>query len=478
MPIVPIDISKGLYENVNAFELGNTGHAAVLKNFLVNEAGTNVSRPGLCDFAYTHAYPVEGLHYCASANRLIVVTNDLRRFYSITSAGVATSVTADVLAGTGRPVFAEDGSYLAVAGGGALQRWSGSGNFGAFPSAGDDNPPEESTHIVYLDGYWLNHEITGDMQQIYFAGPTSTLRTQWDASSDMVSAEGLPDGVSALAVLFRELYAFGVNSTEIFQNFGDSVSPFSRTFFIDKGIIAAHSVVQADNTLWWLDSDRRFVRMEGRTPIMISEAIDSTIRGLSTVSDCWGAKIDIGGFYLIVWSFPTEQRTFAYDYKSKTWSEWQTFADSDWSLFRMNAYAYSRTWDKHLIGDTVTGNVFELSFDNHSDGDDLRKCLRRTGIINHQTFTRKRNIYYEFDIKRGVGTSGQTEPTLELRVKDDDKSWSDPIEFELGYTGEFLHSVRVHVGGIYRQRQIEFSISDEVECRISALRENFEVMVS
>lgn len=466
MALVPIPINKGGFEAVDAFELGNPEFASRLRNALINDAGSNVARPGLSEFASTGSY---GLIGAAFFSDHIVVVNDDRKIFSINEDGIVANITGTSLGGTLRPTFATDGTYLAIAGGGTPQRWSGTGNTAAMPGS-----PPNCSHISYLDGYWIVHLLND--QEFRWAGPTSSARESW-SSANFFQAEGLPDNIVSQAVLLRELYAFGSQSTETFFNYGDSVVPFKRQFFLERGVIAPYSVVTADNRLWWLDASRRFVVQENKTPVLVSTPYDRVIKRLNTVSDCWGAVIDIDGFYLIAWTFPTEERTFVYDYKNQYWSEWDSLKNGLSSRMRMHCYVHAKDWNKHFVGDPVDGVLWELSRSNYSDGDRPRRVMRRTGQIDHGTGNRKRSNYYLFDVKRAVGT-GSSSPLMEIRVNDDGQGWSDPEQVELGVTGDPQEPIRVDMRGIYRKRQIEVTCTDSVEFVLHSIFEDVEVMTS
>lgn len=470
MPTVTLQFNKGVFENVDAFELGNPEIATAQKNILVNDAGSLVDRPGLSRFATIGAIPVIGLYYFETANKLVAVTEN-RKIYSVDSAGIVTNITGSgSLAGTSRPVFAEDGTYLAMAGGGVPRTWIGTGNTAAMAGS-----PEASTHIFYLDGYWINF-LTSD-QEARIAGPTSVARGTWN-SADFFQAESNPDHITAGAVLQRELYLFGPASIEIFQNVGDTSTPFQRAFALSKGIAAPYSLTEADNTLWFLDSDRRFVRLEGRTPVIISTPYDRVIRGFGTVSDCWAAKIDISGLYLLLWVFPTEERSFVFDYKSQTWSEWDGFSSGVTNRWRGNTYAFSKVWNRHFVGDFRTGVIWEMSRTNKSDGTDKRRLLLRTGYLDQGTGARKRSLSYTLHVKRGLGTPGGIEPVLQLRWRDDDKPWSNPRTVGLGFTGDTKTVVRLFNTGIYRKRQLEISMTDAAELVLNKVEEEVELLAS
>lgn len=463
MALIKIPIDQGAFKNVDPFEGGDLGHAAELKNMLINDAGTNVSRPGLLNFSTLGdgSSPVTGL--ATFMNKLVAVTED-RSIYQISTTGASLDITGTALEAGSRPIFDNDGTYLAIAGGGAPKRWIGSGDTELMPGS-----PEDCTHINYLDGYWILHLIND--QEFRWAGPTSAARDAWN-TANFFSAEGLPDKVRSQAVLLREFYSFGDESTEIFFNYGDSSVPFKRTFFIDTGIGAPRSVVKADNTLWWFDNRRRIVKLEGRTPTFISTPYDKVFRQLNVVGDCFGSVIDIDGFYLIVWTFPSEERVFVFDYKKNYWSEWDGFVNGQTSSMEFNSYVGYQ--NRHYVGSRTEGKVYELKFDAKTDVGDTLRCIRRTGSITHGTQARKRSNYYLMNVEMGMGAQGGVEPKMQVRVKDDGNPWSPPVFIDLGNIGDPQEPIRIDLRGIYRRRQLEVSVTDAVSFKINSIEEEVE----
>ncbi len=467
MPSVVIQLNKGAFANVDDTELSNPENAILQKNILHTDSGAMIDRPGLSLLASVGGFPVIGM---VRFMDFVVAVTSRRKVYSITEEYVVTDITgAADLDGDERPTFANDGTYLAIAGGGAPKRWSGTGDTELMPGS-----PVDSTHIVYSDGYWINFLL--DDQELRLAGPTSTLRESWN-TSDFVSAESLPDDLVALSVLQREVYAWGRESIETFQNFGDS-TPFHPTFSIPDGTRSPFSIVQADNTHFYLNKEKRFMQVAGRTPSIISTPYDRVLQGLTTVDDCFGYRADVRGHYLIIWTFPTEERSFCFDYKTKDWGEWSGFDDGQETRFRGSSYAIVDSWNKHLIGDYRNGNIYELTFDAHSDGDYTRRCRRRSGYLDHGTSTRKKSQGYTLHIKRGVSGVSDAAAKLLVRFKDDDKGWSDWKEVSLGALGDFSPTVTLRYPTIYRKRQIEFLMTDSAELCLSKLEENVEILAS
>ena len=464
MPIVSIPIQGGPNQNVDRQELSD-GTAYKLENTLLSDSGANIGAPGFSSFADLGS--VHGVSATIWNDLLFVVGTD-RRFYKITSAAVVTDITGTDggLGGTTRPNFSNDGTYIAISGGGTPQRWDGTSTVANMPGSAP-----AADIVEYLDGYWLAINSSGDIQ---WAGPSSAERDTWSAA-DFFQAEGLPDDPLTLAVNLRELFIFGEESTEIFQNYGDVSVPFRRVFFVERGIAAKRSVIKEGNTLWFLGNDRRVYYFEGRTPKVVSFSFDKEIQEMTTVSDCFGTRIQIDQFSLLIWTFPTEGKTFIVDAKSgKYLGEFSSFETGLKSRFRMNGYAYWPSLDKHYITDYLDSNIWELSRDYYAYGDNPRRCLRRTGPIDHGTGNKKRNVYYEFHIKRGVGNSSVSDPQFVVRFRDDDKGWSDEYLVSLGATGDESIVRRLHNTGTYRRREIEIYCTDAVEFNLTKIMESVE----
>lgn len=467
MPLVPIPIGKGVYTNVDSTSVKAPDSATALKNLVIDDAGANIDRPALSSTTFGSTGAAHGIigSFYFNVSDTVVLVDSNRKIWSQTSSGATTLIGYADLDGTERPTFASDGTYLAIAGGGTPQRWSGTGVTIDMPGS-----PPDTSNIAYLDGYWLA-TLAGD-QEVRFAGPTPVARETWN-SSDFFSAEGLPDGLVASVVNIREFYAIGPDSTEIFQNFGASSNPFSRTFFIDRGTIAPRSVIRWDNAPGWLDDKKRVVRMQANTPTHISGPIQRTLDAYTAVDDCWAATIEIGGLFFVVFVFPTMETAWAMNQKTGEWFEWDGLTGPNQRRFPMNAYV--KAWDRHLVGDPYTGVVRELSFGNKVDGPDVLRRLRRMRYT-HGTGQRKRSNYYLFDVKCGVGTDGGTVPVFEVRVNDDNKGWSSWKQVALGNPGAQQRPARVRLGGIYRERQLEIQATEPYAFSLVSVQEDIDLL--
>lgn len=461
MADTPIDISKGLYLSANPSGIADSGHASKMLNLLIDDSGSNVSRPGLTEFVDLGDSPVIGM--ADFDDQMVAVTQD-RKIWKVSQSKVAIDIGDTNLAGLARPIFARDGSYLAIAGGLGPKQWDGS----SAQTAALAGSPDDCSHIVYHDGYWLQNSVSYS-QRINFAGPTAATRAAWSVGDDFFSAEGHFDAISSLGVLLDEVYAFGPKSYQKFQNVGDAITPYAPSFgYNGSGIIAPYTLVEADNRFWYLSSDKRFVKLDGVTPVQVDTPFDQVIKNLSIVSDCVGFRVDVGGYYLIVWRFPSEGKTYVHDYKAGHWYEWDTQTVGLSANVEFNAYAKMSAWNKDMVGSPTDGKIYCLDFDSRTDDSLVLRCLRRQ-IVRHQTGRRKKSNGYLVTIERGQthSTGSNQEPILEFRVKDDSDGWTEPQRIGLGFEGDTTVDVRIDgLRGIYRQREIELKLTDAVGFKI------------
>jgi hypothetical protein len=495
MTLVPLDISKELFRNQPKEQLKKGSFALDLKNVLVTEAGAHVDMPGFSQFSQVSAAPFSqiGINGIYPFKNRAVITGETGQIYALSSVGALLKLSTLVegtdgpLEGVSRPSFCDDGDFVYIADGGGAKRWDGSSSTVEYLGG---SPPD------FLDIVFLDHYIIGlqpNSQTMVFAGPTADDRADVDASNAF-EAEGLPDNGLKLAVTNRQLFCFGKESTEIFFNFGDSVVPFQRPSdgFLESGVGRARcSVVAADNTLFWMDQEQRFVKLEGRTPRMISGEIAKELKRLSVVADCWGAFVEIDGHFYVQWVFPHEGVAYRYNILTGGWGTREAFG-TEWEAPKMNSYAYIPPWQKHLVGHKDYGIVYEMNFDSKSElahaGDfsttpptfesrTMRRVIRRR--FTHDTDNLKKSAFYQLNLQRGNGSSdeSETEPFIEMRVKDDEKPWTSWVQVGLGRKGDNEKIVKVtDLAGIYSARELEIACQADVPFSLNSLHENFEVL--
>lgn len=473
MPEINIPLFNGVYRNIDE-TVANDKSFKMVDAILDAGDGTPSlsSRPGLSllKTAATVSAAFDGMIWIDSWQKLLAVSGGTLLSFDTAYAEV-NSAGQGINTGT-RPTFAFDGTYVFVANGGKIMYWDGIyGNPSLF-LADADAPSNYVTHIFIIDGYLIANDYTSGTWK--FAETGSPL--SWNAL-DFASAEGVPDDIISGLAFRGEAYFFGRESLEIWED--DGQTPFARVngALFDTGCIAPYSPIALDNEVMWLSDDRRFVKFAGAGVEKISTQYDRDLAQMAVVDDCTSDRYDILGKTLIVFQFPSEQRTIVYNMTDGNWGEfgfWNA-AGGFHEAFLGSCHAFIPETGVHIVGSRKTAKLYSMTEDAFTDDGTQIKMLTRSGHINYGTNKRKRNENISIRVKRGYVTD-TTEPVATLRFRDDNGEWSQEIQFSLGLMGDYFSTVRLQRLGMYVTRQLEFACTDPVGFVFSEAKEELTAM--
>lgn len=473
MPTLPVPIFRPVYRGVDGVELSDDNF--YLMDGYRSQKGGTVSRPG-SSTVYTHSSAlgvgIDGLHYWQDKDQLVLVSGgeivSLNHSGGVFGAAVSNPGTRYMLEGQ-RVSFAGDGTNLFLANGGRIVYISTSGTPAYL---GDTDAPGNASHIAYLDTYILSNNIGSN--RFYWSNVGTS--SDWSALN-FASAVGNPDPIVALHVFNREIYLFGKQTIEIWENDGNN--PFSRIpgGFIQSGCSAPHSVVNDDNYIYWFDHERRFVRFNGKTVERLSTPYDREVQGFSTVADCYAVRIPFESNNFIVFNFPAANRSLVFNQTVDEWGEWGKWisARGEYDRWIGGAYVYAEPWGKHIIGRRDKAVLAEFSRSYLSDDGEVIRLARLTGHVDFGTLQNKRSNEFRIRARRGDGLSGSA-GRITVRFKDNGRYWSQPRTISLGSLGEYDMVARLYRTGIFRTRQYEFIASDAVPVVFTAAEEDIEVL--
>jgi hypothetical protein len=411
--------------------------------------------------------------------RLIYVTAD-RKIFAIITPGLVQELsdatdTDTLLDGGGAPVFAEDQTRVFIAGGGLIQYWDG----GSGLSARVPGSPTAS-HIVFNAGR-IVAAWPGRTGTFSFTEPLEALHITvagWDALN-FAQAEAAPDPLVALHENSNRIFLFGTTTLQAFAP--DPNVAYAPLDALNVGCSAPRSIINVRDAgvFAWLNQDQEFVVGDGSQSDYLSRPfLTSTIKALATTSDCIGRQIRIGNWDLLVWTFPTEGRTFAYERTTKAWLEVRGYdmALGDWAPWPITAYHYWAEQDVHLVG-LATGELLQLTVGATTQAGQLVVGDSITGFINRGTDQPKQTSIIRVPMRRGIGTFGATtSPKGELYYRDDTGSWSSPKLLDFGNAGQYKPFVEKRiVGKPYQRRQWRLRVSG-VAASVGPVEETFEAL--
>ena len=478
MPAIPIN-EKPFY---NTDQIGNSISSNDMWDCIteVVPGVGNVTRrrPALVAFAdLGTGVQGDGLFWWDDLQKLIAVSGG--RAFDVKQDGSFSDITGDLLK-AGSPVIFSPGTdhtgapWLYMANGKLVY----SANGGATVAPTDIDTPA-ATHVGWIDEKFVGN-VSGTNEFLFTDVNDATGffdNAFWSGANNPIVCSSKGQKLTALLVAWQQVYAWGPDGCQIFQD--DGVTPFVNIpgAFIEAGLEAPYSVQRGNNAIFALcviDGKRVVVLLVGSTPRVVSEPIARVLAEMPAVSDAIGCLISVGGLAIYLLQFPTSGQTWAYDYRNDEWFRWGAWnaAAGQHDNFMGQHSCFAKAWNKHLIMNRVNGQIYELDRNTFTDADRQLVSFRRTGWIDQgMSWNRKRSNQLYIKVKV-FAQDDATSPTLLFRWRDDgNPNWSTYMELPLdpNFQGDCL--IKLNRMGMYRMRQYEFRLSDNVDLALVAASE-------
>lgn len=461
MPKIPLNQKPF----VNVESIGNANAIEFFADMVKDDFMNNRTRPGLGG-AVNNAFAdlgsgakIDGMWYIRDINVVAVVSAG--KLYKVESSGVVTEITGVATLTDGTTAsFAEYSSKGYFCANSAIIEWDYTGN--TYAVLADPQAPTDATFIAVIDGYLV--ALRNDSARFEWSNVDAP--TVWDG--EFATAEFGSDNAQALLTHYGTMFIPGEVTTEHWTTTGDTTTPFQRLSgaVSERGCIAKYSVTAVDNTYFYMDNERRVIRLTGYQPSIISNPYDKDFQGLTDVANAIGYHCNAMGLTWYVLTFPTSQETYFYDYKLDYWGK-LSFWDAD-TLQRRHflglAGVWVDKWNKFLIGSRVDGEIYCMDYDYATDNGLSIISEVITGRIDWGTNQKKESQRLRVRVKRGHVASG----SLFVSYRDNGNSeWSNEKEVELGPLGDEETVVNFRQLGWYYDRQWRFR-SDSAVTIVSA----------
>lgn len=339
--------------------------------------------------------------------------------------------------------------------------------FGAFdlfsdsaPSPFADGDLNDPNSVCSLDGYMVFTSAGGRIQ-------SSELN---DVSIATNSFEDVPEGSLLRGIVFNnELFVFGTWGFRVYQNVGTSPFPFEYTRVKrDVGLAGTHAI--AGDQEGWSDalifagSDNRVYRMEGYTPVPISNpdvsgAMENVEDRSALVAGVYGAE----GYSFWTLTSPGNW-TWEYNLSTGLWNERRSYRRKDW-----RGRQTIRLFDEWIAGDAQSGDLFEIVAGLGSEQNDPLTFTLYSGVLS--AFPQRVNAVRSwFRLTSGTGVAigrdpVETDPRITISwSRDGGATFGNSLFRNLG--GEGDQDILVSIGntGLSSSKGMQFriEISDPV----------------
>lgn len=365
--------------------------------------------------------------------------------YSVSSHGDV--LLLGTIPGSG-PVFIDgDGSHVMVTVNGPSYLWDGAntslitdGNFPGYE------------WVAFLDGYMVGGPGDGTVH----VNHTAFDPTVWNAL-DFASAEAAPDDVVVGIVDHRELFLFGRQTTEVWYNSGDPAFPLTRTAsgFMEIGTTSKYGPAKIDNTIFFPATDGTVRRVNGYTPVRISQtAMEQAIAKYKSQECVGNAWIENGHS---MYGLTYVEATWVYDISTQLWHERQSYGLANWK-----AQFVVRGNNQTFVGDRTSNQLGLLDASTFTEwGQTMVSSVTAPAIAQDNQYIPHASLELVFEQGVGVGTGQGADPKCMLQFSDDGgRTWSNEIWRQLGKAGEFKRAALFNRLGQSKDRVYRYSVSD------------------
>jgi hypothetical protein len=185
------------------------------------------------------------------------------------------------------------------------------------------------------------------------------------------------------------------------------------------------------------------------------------------------------GYHWYVASLPTEQKTFAYNTDLDQWGEWSYWdiTVGEHQQYRPKVACYATGWQKTLLGDSRSGDVYEMSPTTFTADSDVIRSSIKTGFVNRGDSTKTKfcNRIAGRVVKKNVNGGDDTlKVAIRWRDTNLESAWMQE-EIDL-YTEDGLEYYYFINGlGSYQSRQWEIICTSNIDFQMTPPEEEFDV---
>lgn len=393
-------------------------------------------------------------------------------FYEVSSAGIINSYGP----------IQNDGSFCSMTAGPSQilfatvgQLWVFNLQTNTLTAVNMANLAGNVSQVKFSDGFFIALIANSNTFQV------SALEdaTSWSLGN-LAQVSTYPDNVVGMEFLYRELVLLGNKQSQWYYNSG-ALFPYSpiSSGFMEQGLAATFGMAKADNSLFWIGMDERGQavawRANGYTPVRISTyAIEFAWQGYAKVSDAVSYAYQDQGHTFWVIYFPAANKTWCYDAATQLWHERSWFNATLGRDQAHRSWCHAFCFGMHLVGDPLSGAIYQLSVNTLTDFGGTIKRVRRCGhISNEQQWIFHHKIQLDLEVGLGPqpplldGFGNPRGPEIRLRWSDDaGKTWSNYQILDCGQAGQFLTRVIARRLGRSRDRIYEISATDAIPWRV------------
>lgn len=350
---------------------------------------------------------------------------------------------------------------------------------GGLVAVSDNDFDGPVSDVNYIDGYF---EFTKKDGQKFFISDSRDGSSY--ISADFEAAEADPDYNVRSFVNKNQLYVFGQQTMQGFQNVGGAGFPFVyiQGSVVSKGLSSKYAIEEVDDSMVFLGGDANespaIWVTKGGDPVKISTIpIEQEISTYSSdvIQSCFTWHYAQAGAEFVGFNFPSK-RCFVFDFRAKEWHTRQSLN----SMGEAGPCRISSIVDAYgvfLVGDIATNNIGVLSREVYSEyGEEIPRYFVTPQIDNEGMPFFIDSVEVVSNVGSGLTTGQGSNPLISLSVsKDGGRTFNNRLEREAGMLGEYnKRTIWNQLGRVAREVCFRFDLAGAIKWAITKVEVNFE----
>jgi len=242
--------------------------------------------------------------------------------------------------------FADNGSLLMIVANNVAYSWDGTD----FVSLSYEVAP---TKVSYLNNQFI---LDGD------DGRVSMLEvgtTDFNALN-YATPESSPDALVATYIFNQLVFLYGDVTIEPWENTGVGNPPIERmggAIIEEVGLAGKFAINHTADAMYFIGSNGdAYKGIFGSVAPISKPAQAHAFQGYKNISDCIASYVSFEGSKFIIFSFPTDQKTWVYSESINDWFELESGFTGD----NYKSHTFVRAFNKNLAIDKDTGQIYTL----------------------------------------------------------------------------------------------------------------------
>jgi hypothetical protein len=224
--------------------------------------------------------------------------------------------------------------------------------------------------------------------------------------------------------------------------------------------------------VFWVGKDKHgtgvVYRAAGFTPQRIStHPIEKQLQSLDDLTDLRAYTYQQDGHTFYALTADDLNTTFVYDLETKLWHERAYLNNGTYESDLASSCIFA--FNKVLVGDRASSNVYQLKMDTYSDnGDPILRQRTFTHISDRGNSFKIARLVVDFEYGVGLQSGQGSDPMCWLEVsRDGGLTWGNKLYTSIGAVGNYNARAIWHkLGQFDRQCTFRVSISDPVKVAI------------